>query len=151
MGFEELRDRALANMMKGKRDVTMDEVRDYLVKVFPESCLWCGGAVPENRKKWHTCCPKCNQGLFGVAHWSVVRDKYWISHPNCELCGAKTEEVHHKVPVKKHDMGGCVYDPENLIALCRKCHLDEHTKLSNQVRRGILKTPALDERWGLEM
>jgi hypothetical protein len=149
LAFNDLRDGALAELMKGRRDLTMDQAREFLVKLFPEVCLWCGGPVPNNRKVWHTCSSTCNNNLFGIVHWSIVRDKYWVAHPNCEICEAKTEEIHHKVPVKKHGLGGCVYDPKNLIALCRKCHLAEHAKLSVKVRRDSMKTPGLDERWGL--
>lgn len=43
----------------------------------------------------------------------------------CEECGGEAVDVHHK---RHKGMGGTKmkYRPEDLIALCRKCHAKEH-------------------------
>ena len=42
----------------------------------------------------------------------------------CTRCGkAGRLEVHHVRPVSE---GGVEFDPDNLTALCRRCHFDEH-------------------------
>lgn len=47
---------------------------------------------------------------LGVAGW------------RCGRCGRSGRlEVHHKLPLHR---GGALYDPENLAALCRGCHID---------------------------
>ena len=44
----------------------------------------------------------------------------------CEACGAAGRlEVHHRVPLHR---GGAPYDPANLVALCRGCHIDAHRR-----------------------
>lgn len=44
----------------------------------------------------------------------------------CEGCGrAGRLEVHHKRPLQK---GGAAYDPDNLAALCRECHIEAHRR-----------------------
>lgn len=42
----------------------------------------------------------------------------------CEWCGARGRlEVHHKKPVLE---GGAWFDMENLVCLCRTCHISHH-------------------------
>lgn len=59
-------------------------------------------------------------------HWPKVRATYLADHPNCEACGRSAKqsgqaiEVHHRLPF--HDDESKELDPENLIALCRRCH-----------------------------
>jgi len=50
--------------------------------------------------------------------WKRIRDRYAAKHPNCERCGAPTEEIHHITPLCE----GGGYDDTNLMALCRRCH-----------------------------
>lgn len=60
--------------------------------------------------------------------WKRIRDKFVKLHPQCELCGADTEEVHHKKPLSK---GGSLNDRSNLMALCRNCHLKLHSAMDD--------------------
>lgn len=53
--------------------------------------------------------------------WPGVRNKFAAEHPLCECCGAKTQEIHHKHPF--HLKPELELDPDNLIALCKRCHL----------------------------
>lgn len=41
----------------------------------------------------------------------------------CEMCGLKAQDIHH---IEARGMGGSKHadNIENLMALCRKCHID---------------------------
>ena len=60
-----------------------------------------------------------NYGYENTRHAILARDNY-----QCQHCGAKSValEIHH---VKFRIQGGSD-DPENLLTLCRKCHMDYH-------------------------
>lgn len=56
------------------------------------------------------------------AHWRAIRE--WAlerSDGRCERCGSRAEDVHHR----SYERVGCEL-PEDLEALCRSCHQDEH-------------------------
>ena len=59
--------------------------------------------------------------------WPAVRKHYLEAHPNCEACGHSEKqsgqaiEVHHRVPFAADESKEL--DPDNLISLCRRCHL----------------------------
>lgn len=60
----------------------------------------------------------------------------------CEACGARGDlEVDHKRPMAR---GGAAYDPANLQALCRPCHIAK-TAQENRERRGAQLRRSLDE------
>ena len=46
------------------------------------------------------------------------KKKFLKSHTICERCGAKSEDVHHKMAL----VYGGTNDEENLAALCKRCH-----------------------------
>jgi hypothetical protein len=50
-------------------------------------------------------------------------DAYKRDHPYCEVCGARTWDVHHKHP-RQHRAWypGDVNEERNLVAVCRNCH-----------------------------
>lgn len=60
-----------------------------------------------------------------VYGWSKVRDQHIANNPRCAICGYTSfqNDVHHIVP--RHIDVTRVFDPDNLITLCRKysCHL----------------------------
>ncbi|WP_027718763.1 HNH endonuclease [Desulfovirgula thermocuniculi] len=63
------------------------------------------------------------------SRWQRVREMYLRRHPLCELCeqeGRITPAtiVHHKQPIKH---GGHALDMENLMSVCRECHIRLHT------------------------
>lgn len=68
-----------------------------------------------------------NKRRYGRA-WKRIRDKYVKAHPNCAICGAETEEVHHIKPLSQ---GGSLNDRSNLMALCRRCHLKVHEAITD--------------------
>lgn len=65
--------------------------------------------------------------------WSRIRERYVKSHPLCEEClkeGRYTpvEEVHHILPLS---VGG-TNDFNNLMSLCRSCHLKKHFEMNDR-------------------
>jgi 5-methylcytosine-specific restriction endonuclease McrA len=70
------------------------------------------------------------QALYKSHKWRLLRDEKLKANPECELCGKKAVDVHHRVPVKA---GGKFFDIDNLISLCRGCHNEIHSK--NNFRR----------------
>lgn len=71
--------------------------------------------------------------------WKRLRAAYLSVHPICEACeinGRTTPatEVHHVVPIESkagrlQDMHALAFDPNNLKALCRACHIEAHRVL----------------------
>ena len=57
--------------------------------------------------------------------WKRIRDKYAKEHPTCEICGAPTEEIHHRKPISQGGDGS----KENLMAVCRICHMRIHEEM----------------------
>jgi 5-methylcytosine-specific restriction endonuclease McrA len=56
--------------------------------------------------------------------YNAFRRKWLRMHPHCARCGLAGEEVHHIAPraIAPHR----IYDPTNLMTLCRACHRAEH-------------------------
>ena len=78
---------------------------------------WKGGIMPEAQARLKT------------PEWDIIR-KLVLKRDNytCQKCGAKKKlDVHHKKPwrINKED------NPDNLISLCRKCHMREERLLSS--------------------
>ena len=47
----------------------------------------------------------------------------------CEKCRSRGElQVHHRKPVAQ---GGAIFDINNLIVLCRSCHLEAHRRIEH--------------------
>lgn len=86
------------------------------------------------------------QSFYNSKQWQRTRNAYKKSVGNlCERCLARglivpAEIVHHKVPVSPSN----ITDPnitlafDNLEALCRDCHADEHSR-GNKNRRYVIK------------
>lgn len=61
------------------------------------------------------------------SHWGAVRKAFLKTHPACAACGKtrlmglRTIDVHHIKPY--HIRQDLELDPNNLITLCRKHHL----------------------------
>lgn len=56
--------------------------------------------------------------------WYKISRKFLSDNPICELCGAKAEVSHHIV--ERSDGGEDI--PDNLMALCSKCHNKIHAE-----------------------
>ena len=75
---------------------------------------------PETRKR------------YGRA-WKRIRDRHIQAQPLCENClkqGLHTpaEEVHHRVPLAD----GGTHARDNLVSLCRSCHMKIHGELGTR-------------------
>ena len=73
--------------------------------------------------------------LIHSKRWLALRRDYLTRHPLCERCRENDRlrtatEVHHKIPIESghcyNEKSRLAYDPTNLMALCRECHINEH-------------------------
>lgn len=70
--------------------------------------------------------------------WSALAQSVRARNPICERCKERfSAEVHHSVPLHK---GGSLYDPRNLVALCKECHYEITTRLISQIRASKFST-----------
>lgn len=82
------------------------------------------------------------QKLYNSSKWVKLRNAYLMMHPLCEICEAKgltvaAQEIHHIKPISTADdileMMDIAYNPNNLQALCIKCHHEIHKNLKNLI------------------
>lgn len=65
---------------------------------------------------------KAPPGAKRSSRWRAVRRRFLFEHPRCSVCRSESGlEAHHVVPF--FVAPDLELDPENLIALCRRCHL----------------------------
>lgn len=71
-----------------------------------------------------------------VRQYVLLRDKFLCRH-----CGAPAREVHHIIPLSPDNIWdpSVTLNPDNLISLCRDCHMREHE------RNGVLPRIEFDE------
>ena len=72
-------------------------------------------------------------GFYVSWEWQQCRAAYIKAHPLCERCAAKglvspAEQVHHKIRLTPENLRKpeITLNPENLEALCKECHRQEH-------------------------
>lgn len=72
---------------------------------------------------------------YNSTAWKKLRDTYYKSHPICEKCLEKgvitpAEDIHHiRSPFRNGVINyGLLLDPDNLMAVCKKCHQEIHNK-----------------------
>lgn len=89
-----------------------------------------------------------NKRIYNSAKWKKTRDIFMeMKNHTCERCGLLAEEVHHKTYLTPENINNpeIVYGFENLEALCRNCHFEEHRE-SNMFERATEKyQPILDK------
>jgi 5-methylcytosine-specific restriction protein A len=56
--------------------------------------------------------------------WPKFRRLQLMQHPTCLDCGAVAEEVHHLI--ERAARPDLMYDWDNVVSLCRKCHQNRH-------------------------
>lgn len=93
-------------------------------------------ATPSKMKRHRT---KEYARLMNSRRWRRLRASYLSAHPVCEDCEAQgrttiATEVHHIRPIEERagrpdDMRVLAFDPCNLRALCRPCHIEAHRVL----------------------
>jgi 5-methylcytosine-specific restriction endonuclease McrA len=107
----------------------------------PGSCPYCGNIVTDSRRTY--CSNDCRSDYANIVYWGRGRGAYstcilYRDNFTCQICGCfhayKNEhglylpssdghlEVHHKIYV----CNGGDDSPQNLIALCDKCHDEVH-------------------------
>ena len=66
--------------------------------------------------------------IYSSPRWKAIRQTVLSrTDGQCESCYSIGEtQVHHRVPVS---LGGAIWDLDNLVVLCRSCHLEEHRKI----------------------
>ena len=76
--------------------------------------------------------------IYSTAEWRRVR-QFVLNRDNwrCKRCGkAGRLSVHHIRPLGN---GGSQYDPENLQAICKTCHVFAHSTCKSASRkRGLM-------------
>ena len=74
---------------------------------------------------------KNSKGWRG-SRWTALAASVRSRNPICERCKERfSEEVHHSVPLHK---GGSLFDPRNLVALCKECHHEITSSHIAQIR-----------------
>lgn len=77
---------------------------------------------------------------YNDKRWKILRSVYMNSHPLCADCAANgrsvpAEEIHHKVPfltgLTEDERWRLLLDEDNLVALCKECHLKRHGKVKH--------------------
>lgn len=79
---------------------------------------------------------KERQALYQSKRWKDLREYMVMTHPLCEDCLKEgritaTTEIHHiKSPFQRglseEEKARRAYDEDNLVALCRDCHIKRH-------------------------
>lgn len=91
------------------------------------------------------------QQLINSTKWLRLRRDVLTRHPLCQRCEAEGKltaatEVHHVRPVEEaitySDKRQRMYDPHNLRALCRDCHVRTHAELGRSGREATKKRNA---------
>lgn len=81
---------------------------------------------------------KQSQDYYNSKEWHILRNAYYCSHPLCERClergiSRQTEEIHHKRPFltgrTEEEKWSLLLNPNNLMALCSKCHDEVHRSM----------------------
>ena len=107
-------------------------------------CNFCGKPLPKYRRKF--CSDDCQ-----IKNFELNIAPYWWSNATrlalekadnkCDECGSIVNlQVHHKDPLKgeaRHNNKKNQLD--NLIVLCKDCHLKEHRSVNTKRRFCILK------------
>lgn len=81
---------------------------------------------------------KERQEIYQSKQWKELRKKLQMERPLCENCLKKgivkpMEDCHHKLSPFQKGIGEeekyrRAYDENNIICLCRDCHIEEHHK-----------------------
>lgn len=79
--------------------------------------------------------------VYNTSKWRKLRELKLMKQPLCEMCleeGKVTPalDVHHKIPILT-DIDKA-FDEDNLMSLCRKCHLKIHEQLRREKKNNII-------------
>lgn len=91
-----------------------------------------------NKQAWR----EQQSGFYKQITWMDCAKAYRRDHPLCERCLAMhritpAEEVHHKIKLTPGNINkpDIVLNWNNLEALCKKCHQEEHNRERTESRR----------------
>lgn len=82
--------------------------------------------------------------LIHTVRWLRLRREVLTARPLCERCAEEgrvsaATEVHHVVPCETaanaREMETLMFNPHNLMALCHRCHVEEHMRLGKGGRK----------------
>lgn len=86
--------------------------------------------------------------LLNSTAWRNLRARVISAHPLCEECERNgffhtATEVHHVVPVQRgksyEEKAELCFDPNNLRALCHRCHVNVHRSMGKSAREAEKK------------
>ena len=71
--------------------------------------------------------------IYNSKKWKEIRKSYIEKHQLCECCGDEfATQVHHikrfSTGKNKREIMKLAYDINNLMALCKHCHISKHHK-----------------------
>ena len=72
----------------------------------------------------HLCKPLRKGGEINGSQYRRLRIVQLMMHPQCAVCGAPADEVHHIIP--RHVRPDLTKSFDNMQSVCRKCHQDKH-------------------------
>lgn len=79
---------------------------------------------------------KLYRHIYNSKKWKDLRKKYIDEHPTCECCGKEAEQVHHikkfSTGKNKKEIEKLAYDYNNLMSLCKHCHVSKHNHEKNK-------------------
>lgn len=94
-----------------------------------------------------------SKAFYRSKEWQNTRE-YILKRDSylCVKCGKPAEEVHHKIKLTPSNINdvNITMNPNNLISLCKDCHMAEHK--SDKIQ-GIKKTHNIidcDEEYGFD-
>lgn len=96
--------------------------------------MWINKPKKASHKYNNTEKRRCRAKYYASSNWRKLRDGYLLQHPLCELCEKEgkitaAEDIHHILsPFDQKDIEYHMYNPNNLIALCKKCHGEIHAQ-----------------------
>jgi 5-methylcytosine-specific restriction protein A len=81
--------------------------------------------------------------MINSSRWRRLRARILTEHPLCERCledniYTAAQEVHHRTPVETvagwYNKERLMFNPDNLQALCHRCHVQTHMELGRGTR-----------------
>jgi hypothetical protein len=100
---------------------------------------WLAGAAPEDNPRWAGGATPERQEFYRTPEWKAACRGVWArANACCERCAldyrtvdrdAESFHVHHVVPFAVRELRGAV---DNLVLLCRPCHLFVHSKANTE-------------------
>ena len=71
------------------------------------------------------------ESFYHSPEWARVREYVRMRDRfTCQKCGRPMQEVHHKIHLTRENIWDpkITLNPDNLISLCRDCHMKQHAE-----------------------